>query len=179
MGLATVFGIVKMSGGWIEVDSQPSDGTTFRAYFPEVADELRPHMAGVADDPPVAGSETVLLVEDDPAVRSFARRCLLKLGYKVIEARTGAEALALVADGRPIDLLLTDVAMPGLQGSELRRRLRELRPGLRTLFVSGFAQEKVLSDADDADRADLAYLAKPYTLEALARAVRAVLEGRQ
>ena len=120
-----------------------------------------------------AGSEIVLLVEDDPAVRRFARRCLTELGYAVVEANTGHEALALAADGRRIDLLVSDVAMPGMQGSELRRRLRELRPGLRTLFVSGFAQRAVMPAEQDPG---LGYLAKPYSLESLARAVRAMLD---
>ena len=175
MGLATVYGIVRQSGGSIHVYSEPGHGTTFRIHFPRVTGEP----AAVSSAPPAAnvpiGTETILVVEDEPAVRGFAHRTLSELAYTVLEAGTGTEALALAAGyGGAIELVVTDVIMPGMHGAELARQLTAARPGLRTLFVSGFTESTVLhhGGGDDA-----AYLPKPFSGDALSRAVRAVLDG--
>jgi two-component system cell cycle sensor histidine kinase/response regulator CckA len=175
MGLATVFGIVQMSDGWIEVQSEPGKGTRFEIFFPRLAEEAGVS-AAVSPSPAVArGSETVLLVEDDSAVRAYGRRCLSGLGYSVLEAPDGATALTRAESFEgSIDLLMTDVVMPGMQGPELSRKLRHLRPGVRTLYCSGFAGDAALEPEGGPEGW---YLGKPYTRDDLARAVRSALDG--
>jgi two-component system cell cycle sensor histidine kinase/response regulator CckA len=173
MGLATVFGIVKMSDGWIDLRSEPGRGATFRLYFPRV--EPSPEAGGeaAAAGAVAGGSETILLVEDDVAVRTFSRRCLADLGYRVIEATGGQHALRVArAHDGPIDLLLSDVVMPGLHGPELAARLAKQRPGIRIVLCSGYAGGEIAA----AGGSGAAYLAKPYSVEALARVVRATLD---
>lgn len=173
MGLATVFGVVKMSDGSIDFRSEPGKGTTFDLYFPRIPAGAAPAVSAEPPDETPRGSETILFVEDDPAVRPFGRRCLAGLGYTVLEASSGAEALSVVGSFEgSIDLLLSDVVMPGMQGPELARRLSELRPGLRVLYCSGFHQNPAATDGASGS----AYLAKPYSRESLARAVRASLD---
>jgi nitrogen-specific signal transduction histidine kinase/CheY-like chemotaxis protein len=175
MGLATVYGIAQQSGGSIYLYSEPGYGTSFKIYLPRVDDA-----AGAAASPvPTAvtptGSETILLVEDEEAVRAYAARILSEQGYIVLEAPGGAAALALVAaHPGPIDLLVTDVVMPGLQGHQLAERLSDIRPGLRVLYVSGFTESSVVDQGVVGE--GIAFLPKPYTVDALGRAVRLVLD---
>jgi PAS domain S-box-containing protein len=173
MGLATVFGIVRMSDGWIEVRSRVGHGTTFELYFPRlVGGDAAATSPDLADIVP-AGPETILFVEDEPAVRAFGRRCLMGLGYTVLEASGASDALALAgAHPGSVDLLLTDVRMPGLQGPQLAERVRELRPGIRVLYCSGLGE----GTADLGDAGGKGFLQKPYTRESLARAVRDSLD---
>ena len=177
MGLATVYGIVRQSGGAINVYSEPGHGTTFRIYFPRVldagADQAPTSRPGSPRSP---AGETVLLVEDEPAVRGFAHRTLTDLGYEVLDAARGGEALAIASAYRGrIALLVTDVIMPGMQGPELADRLAAARPGLRTLFVSGFTEHAPVHHG--VGGAAGSYLAKPFNAETLARAVRDVIEA--
>jgi PAS domain S-box-containing protein len=178
MGLATVYGIVKQSGGFIYVYSEPGQGTTFRIYLPRVA-EQRP-AAGAetpAARPSSSGTETILLVEDEPAVRSFARRTLEEQGYIVLEAAGGADALSIVAShADPIALLVTDVVMPGLQGYQLAEQLATGRPELRVLYLSGFTENSMIHHGVPDD--GVAFLAKPFSTDALSEAVRRVLDGQ-
>ena len=178
MGLATVYGIVKQSGGFIYVYSEPGRGTTFRIYLPRVAED-RP-AAGAetpAARPSSSGTETILLVEDEPAVRSFARRTLEEQGYFVLEAASGADALSIVAShADPIALLVTDIIMPGLQGYQLAKQLAAGRPELRVLYVSGFTENSVIHHGVPDD--GVAFLAKPFSTDALGEAVRRVLDGQ-
>jgi PAS domain S-box-containing protein len=177
LGLATVYGIVKQSGGYIWVYSEVGRGTVFKVYLPCArAGDLWEEGEGPLDGRGVHRPATVLLAEDEPALRAVARRALENHGYRVLEAGDGEEALALCArhDGT-IDLLLTDVVMPRLGGPELAARVRPTRPELKVLYTSGYT-EAGLSPRRRLD-ADGAFLQKPYTPGALAEKVRAVLAG--
>lgn len=174
MGLATVYGIVKQSGGSIYVYTEPGHGTSFKVYLPRVEANLE--AAREAEGPWPRGSGTILLVEDDPAVRRFAARTLTGLGYRVLEAAGPSEAIAIAEDlDEPLDLLVTDVTMPGLQGHQLAERLSAARPGLRVLYISGFTENAIVSRGLTGKGA--AFLAKPFSGDALARAVRRVLDA--
>lgn len=176
LGLSTVYGIVQQSGGHIWVYSEPGQGTTFKIYLPRV--DARPEAAPAPSDADGAhnGREVVLLVEDEDAVRSLARRILEKRGYTVLTARTGPEALRIAErhDG-PIHLILTDVVMPEMSGRELAERIAPTRPDARTLFMSGYTEDDVLRRGVLNEGA--AFLEKPFTPSALAQKVREVLDG--
>src|SRR5262249_51654149 len=140
LGLATVYGIVKQAGGFVQVGSQPARGTTFRVYFPRAARGR----AGAALPPAAApgarpGRETVLVVEDEHAVRQLARQVLQTSGYTVLTADHGEEALTVAAGhGGPIHLLLTDLVMPRMNGRQLAEELGRFRPGVKVVFMSGY-----------------------------------------
>ncbi|HET8732706.1 MAG TPA: PAS domain S-box protein, partial [Anaeromyxobacteraceae bacterium] len=173
LGLATVYGIVKQSGAHLTVRSAPGAGTTFDVYFPRVADERRPERAPEAAPSP--GSETVLLVEDDRNVREVAVRALRSGGYRVLAAEGADPAieLARVEPGR-IHLVVTDVVMPGTGGRDMARRIAELRPGIRVLFVSGYTHDAI-SRQGVLDEG-IEFLPKPFTAAELLGRVRAVLD---
>jgi len=176
LGLATVHGIVRQSGGDVTVESAPGAGATFRIYLPCVTAALDPVGAPAAVTAPAAGSETVLLAEDEELVRVLARKVLEQAGYRVLVAAGGAEALALAErhDG-PIHLLLTDVVMPEMSGRELMRRLIERRPGVRVLYMSGYADEAIARHG--VLDPGTAFMQKPFTPGVLAHRVRDVLDG--
>jgi PAS domain S-box-containing protein len=170
LGLATVYGIIQQNGGFIEVASEPGRGTTFRIHLPRAASPARAAVAE-AHPPAAAGRGTVLLVEDEELVRGTATRMLEALGYAVLQAGSPEEALALCQ--RPevrFDLLLTDVVMPGMKGTELQRRVAALRPGIKTLFMSGYTADVVVRQGDT--EAGIHFLHKPFVLRDLARKVR-------
>ncbi len=174
LGLAMVYGVVKQSGGYITVTSQPEQGACFRIYLPRVASTAE----AAAETPapvPAGGGETVLLVEDEPSVRRLNRRALETAGYTVLEAADGAEAVTLAAGFEaPIHLLLTDVVMPGLNGLDLAKRLKAHRPSLQVVYTSGYPDTAHTADAGIED--DAPFLQKPYSADALTRKVREVLE---
>jgi PAS domain S-box-containing protein len=178
LGLSTVYGIVKQSGGYIFAHSEHGSGTTFRIYLPKVLDPAG--QPGVAKQPPLAtgGSENVLLVEDEESVRELVRETLKSKGYSVMEAPDGIQGMKVAEsfEGK-IDILITDVAMPGMSGHELAKHVAALRPGIKILFLSGYTEDAIIHEG--VLDPGTAFLQKPFTLQALARKVRDVLHGEQ
>jgi CheY-like chemotaxis protein len=175
LGLATVYGIVKQSGGFISVYSEPGRGTAFKMYFP-VADErisMGKSFSGVK--PMTRGTETILLVEDEDAVRAMVRVVLKQAGYTVLEASRGNEAVRLAGDHPgPVHLLITDVVMPEMGGRELVERLALKRPDLKVLYLSGYTDDAVVRHG--VLQAEVAFLQKPFTIAALTNKLREVLD---
>ena len=171
LGLSMVYGIVQQSGGTIQVYSEPGHGTTFKIYLPGVDEPAE--QSPRPEAPPRRGTETVLVCEDEPAVRELAREVLEDYGYTVLEARDGREALDVAAShAGPIELLVTDVVMPRMNGSELAARLTTERP-LRVVYMSGYTETSMMRDG----AAGGTFLQKPFSPLVLARTVRAVLDG--
>ena len=176
LGLATVYGIVKQSGGYIWIYSEPGLGTTVKVYFPRVEERAAPALARPERSEPAGGHETILLVEDEDSVRGLARRCLEARGYRVLSAHGGREALEVAEKhGDSIDLALTDVVMPEMSGPELVGRLRLLRPGLKAVFMSGYTDNAF--DRQGIDEGT-AFLQKPFSAIGLAEKVREVLDRK-
>jgi two-component system cell cycle sensor histidine kinase/response regulator CckA len=173
LGLSTVYGILTQSGGYVEVESDPGIGTTFRLYFPQVAEEPEAVVPKPPDERPLTGSETILLVEDEEALRAVGREMLEMYGYTVLLAADGAAGLELAQNYRhPIQLLMTDILMPKMGGIELAERLSTLRPELKVLYISGY------NDSGGSLRriAGARYLQKPYGMEDLAHTLRELLD---
>ena len=178
LGLATVYGIVKQSGGYIWVYSEQGHGTTVKVYLPRVAGAAEPLPAAEAAPELRRGTETVLLVEDAAPVRTLARKSLESCGYRVLDAADGRAALELSAGhAGGIDILVTDVVMPGMSGRELAERLAPLRPGMRVLYTSGYTDDAMVHQG--VLRSGVAFLQKPFVPESLARKVREVLDGEK
>jgi len=167
LGLSTVYGIVNGHGGYTEVESEPGYGSTFRVYIPRIEAPVTAPRTETARDSLPGGDATILLVEDEAAVRRLVGEILSRLGYRVLVASDGIEALALSREfAEPIQLLLTDVIMPGMDGRELAERMMITRPDTRILFMSGYAEPPI---------PDEVLLQKPLTPDALARKVAAIL----
>ena len=174
LGLATVYGIVKQSDGFVFVTSEPGRGATFEIFLPGVEEEVDGR-AEPPQSPPLSGEETILLVEDEDVIRELVREILEAYGYSVLEATQGEEAIAICRghDG-PIDLLLTDTVMPRMGGRELAERIRNERPQTRILFMSGYTQ--VSFDGQGGLPAGVAFIQKPFSPSALAARARDVLD---
>ena len=175
LGLATVYGVVHQSGGFVAVESEPGRGSTFTVYLPRTA---RIDSSGIVPSPSglERGSETLLLVEDEDEVRAVARRVLVEAGYTVLEAANAAEAVQVFdRSPRAIAMLVSDVVMPGLNGHELSQMLRLREPRLRTLFVSGYSFD-ARGDGAESSFDDESFLPKPYDPAELARRVRSILD---
>jgi CheY-like chemotaxis protein len=176
LGLATVYGIVKQSDGYIWVYSEPGQGTTFKIYLPRVEAAAEPPAPKPMPPASLRGSETVLLAEDEEAVRNLTRRVLLAHGYTVLVAADGQEALRL-ADGHtgPIHLLLTDVVMPHMSGRQLAERVVSARHATKVLYLSGYTDDAIVHHG--VLEPGIAFLQKPFTPQGLARKLREVLDA--
>jgi two-component system, cell cycle sensor histidine kinase and response regulator CckA len=175
LGLSTVYGIVKQSGGYIWVYSEPGQGTAFKIYLPRVDRDAEPPGAEKPSSRVLRGTETLLLVEDDPQLRELASSVLRHCGYRVHVAATPEEGLRLSQSDGDIRLLVTDVVMPRINGRQLAERIHQFAPNLKVLYVSGYtsnaiAQYGVLEEG-------ISFLPKPFTLAALIAKVREVLDS--
>jgi two-component system cell cycle sensor histidine kinase/response regulator CckA len=179
LGLSTVYGIIKQTGGHIFVDSAPGEGATFTIYLPR--HEGAQESERLTDEPRARGSKrdltgmgTVLLVEDEDAVRMFGARALRNKGYNVVEASSGEAALKLLDDGADrIDVLISDVVMPGMDGPSMVRRARDKRPDMKVIFISGYTEDSLRKRMEVAG--DVHFLAKPFTLQQLAGKVKEIM----
>lgn len=175
LGLATVYGIVKQSGGYITVESEIGKGTRFDVYFPAIDRSAEKSNSAAAPELPARGDETVLLVEDEDAVRSLVREVLRGRGYKVLEAQKSTEALQLCqSHPGPIDLLVTDVVLPQISGRALAQQLSPSRPDMKVLYISGYTDDKMLQHGIPGT----AFLQKPFSSDVLARTVREMLDSK-
>jgi signal transduction histidine kinase/ActR/RegA family two-component response regulator len=173
LGLATVHGIVQQGGGRVTVQSEPGQGATFTVYLPQHDGVPEPERLPAGDKLP-GGSETILLVEDEPAIRELAKEMLTRQGYAVLDALSGDDAIELARRHEgPIHLLLTDVVMPGVSGGTLAGRLQAERPHLAVLYTTGYADDAVVRHGVEGRAA---FLTKPFTTEELARKVRSTLD---
>jgi two-component system cell cycle sensor histidine kinase/response regulator CckA len=177
LGLSTVYGIIRQSGGYVGVETVMGKGTTFSIYLPRATEievaSLQPVVAAIEKVEDLTGSSRLLLVEDEDAVRSFAVRALQNKGYEVFEASSGDNALEVIEEKKPkIDLMVSDVMMPGMDGIELGKRVREIYPNLTIIFMSGYTEDKFKDDMGPG----IHFLAKPFTLKQLAEKVKEVLE---
>jgi signal transduction histidine kinase len=174
LGLSTAYGIVKQSGGSIWVYSEPGKGTTFKVYLPRVEEAALAAPPRSSDSLPTLGTETILIVEDEPAIRALSRQVLERSGYHVLEAGDGKSALELLrTHPEPIHLLLTDLVMPDMGGTELASRLQDKRPTIRVLFMSGYTDDGVVRNGMLGS--GRAFLQKPFTPAMLVRKIRDVL----
>jgi len=178
LGLATVYGIVKQTGGFITVDSEVGKGTAFNIYLPRLRVDASTAPVEIApvQARDVTGQDTILLVEDEEAVRSFAARALRMRGYNVLEAAGGEEALEIVkSEAHTIHLIITDVVMPSMDGPTMVRHVKQLKPDLRVIFMSGYAEEAFRRN--DQSSEDIHFLPKPFGLKQLAAKVKEVLSA--
>jgi two-component system cell cycle sensor histidine kinase/response regulator CckA len=178
LGLSTVYGIVKQSGGFIFADSKVGEGTRFVIYLPvhrEEAAAAKSKDGAKPKENELWGSGTVLLVEDEPMVRGVAERALTRHGYTVITADNGEDALEILGRGEDIDLLISDVVMPGMDGPTMVAEARKRRPELKVLFMSGYAEEQL---RESLNVGNVSFLPKPFSVQELAEAAKRTLVAK-
>ena len=177
LGLSTVYGVVKQSGGYIWVYSEPGRGSTFKIYLPQVDEPLEEEIRKkIVKGGLPGGKETILVAEDEEEVRKLAVDILRKQGYRILEAPHGGDAFLICEQGKePVDLLLTDVVMPGLNGPDLARRLKYFYPEMKVLFMSGYTDNTIFQQGV-LDHG-MFFLQKPFSVEGLVGKVREVLDG--
>ena len=175
LGLATVYGIVARSGGVVNVYSEVGRGTSFKVYFPraDAAETVVDTPAPLAR--PRAGTQTVLVVEDEDGLRELAKRLLERQGYTVLTASNADQALRLFEQHAPVDVLLTDVVMPGASGPELTRAIAQRWPGLRVIYMSGYTEDSIVHHG--VLNPGVAFIHKPFTAGTLGQKIREVLDS--
>lgn len=175
LGLSMVYGIVKQNNGSIYVDSKPGNGTTFKVYWPIVESEISQATNKQKREKIIGGNETILIVEDEVNVRDVASESLQSVGYNIIEAANGVEALKCIKNsGTNLSLVITDVIMPGMGGKELAENIEKIQPDLKVLFTSGYTDHKIVSNGKLKNRIN--FLHKPYSLHELSKKVRELIE---
>jgi two-component system, cell cycle sensor histidine kinase and response regulator CckA len=178
LGLATVYGVAKQSGGGVTVDSEPGKGSTFKIYLPQTQESIVAHAPDEVLATGSMGTGTILLVEDEEALLKITAERLSECGYTVLQARDGMHALEIARSyDEPIHLLLTDIMMPRMGGLALARSMSELRPGIRILFMTGHAERE--ASYRDAIRSGAESIQKPFSHEQLTRLVRQMLDAAQ
>jgi CheY-like chemotaxis protein len=175
LGLSTVIGVVEQSGGTIETASSPGTGSVFTILLPRVDGAREPDETAGRTNPTRGGSETILVAEDQDAVRLYVERILSRAGYRVLSAANGQDALTLAKTLPHVDLLFTDIVMPGLSGPELAKLLTAIHPGVRTLYASGYSDEALDRGFDK--EGQVPYLAKPFNRGGLLTRIREVLNS--
>jgi len=179
LGLSVVYNIVRASGGHLRVSSEVGQGTTFRIFLPRVASPVKPIPVEPPVEAPRTGMETVLVAEDQPDLRWMICQFLQQLGYSVLEAKDGGDAVALAEQYRgTIEVLVTDIVMPHIRGSEVARRLLAARPDMKVIFMSGYTEGEFGAILGEASAAGTILLQKPFELHSLAVKIREVLEAR-
>jgi PAS domain S-box-containing protein len=175
LGLATVYGIVKQNGGFVNVYSEPEKGTTFKIYIPRIMDEVEEKR--IKKTPMKSHSGTILLVEDDDMVRKMTASILERIGYSVVTAEAPLEALELIEKGdTPIELLITDVVMPQMNGTDLYEKIKMIKPGINVLFMSGYTENVIVRNG--VLKEDVHFVQKPFSMNVFAQKVRDAMENR-
>jgi len=177
LGLATVYGIVKQNGGFIEVESEKGEGTICKIYWPTTNDKPSPELTQILKHRALSGSETVLLVEDDEGVRDFTATTLENFGYNIVQAVNGQKAIDILQKDKPnVELLITDIIMPEMNGQELAKRLEKTIPLNRVLFVSGYTFDHLRRDG--ALEEGINFLQKPYSIHDILSKIRNILDSK-
>jgi len=176
LGLSTVYGIIEQSQGFIDVQSTVGEGTTFLLYFPEFKEEYKQIVEKeTARSVNLLGGGSLMLVEDEDSVRMFCARALREKGYEVVEAENGESALKLIQAGQKFDVLITDVVMPKMDGPTLNKKVRDILPNTKTIFISGYTEDTFRKDLDSSEQ--IHFLPKPFSLKDLASKVKDVIQS--